>query len=82
VPHALSKKVFFQTLSFAMTFNDVEGKIIPLKQVYVYINVRRNHFWNILIFRPIKERRKILQKEMIEIPNRILFSEMKHITVS
>ncbi|XP_060578412.1 DNA ligase 3-like, partial [Ruditapes philippinarum] len=30
--------------------------------------------------RPIKERRKILQKEMIEIPNRILFSEMKHIT--
>ncbi|XP_053379767.1 DNA ligase 3-like [Mercenaria mercenaria] len=30
--------------------------------------------------KPIKDRRKILQKEMIEIPNRILFSEMKHIT--
>ncbi|XP_052819765.1 DNA ligase 3-like [Mya arenaria] len=30
--------------------------------------------------KPIKERRKILAKEMVEIPNRIMFSEMKHIT--
>ncbi|KAH3741324.1 DNA ligase 3-like isoform X2 [Dreissena polymorpha] len=30
--------------------------------------------------KPIKERRKILSKNMTEIPNRILFSEMKHIT--
>jgi hypothetical protein len=59
----------------------LEGTIILLKQI-MYTPVRRNHFWNILTFRPIKERRKILQKEMIEIPNRILFSEMKHITVS
>ena len=32
--------------------------------------------------RPIKERRRILHHNMKEIPNRILFSEMKHINVS
>lgn len=33
-----------------------------------------------LMQKPIKERRKILRHSMVEIPNRILFSEMKHIT--
>ena len=32
--------------------------------------------------RPIKERRRFLHENMVEIPNRILFSEMQHITVS
>ncbi|KAK3104567.1 hypothetical protein FSP39_005106 [Pinctada imbricata] len=30
--------------------------------------------------KPIKERRKILEKEMTEIPNRIVFSELNHVT--
>lgn len=33
-------------------------------------------------FRPLCERRKFLRDNMVEIPNRILFSEMKHVTVS
>lgn len=32
--------------------------------------------------RPLCERRKFLHDNMVEIPNRILFSEMKHVTVS
>lgn len=31
--------------------------------------------------RPIKERRKILHKEMIEIKNHVMFSEMQYIKV-
>nr|XP_020454233.1 DNA ligase 3 [Monopterus albus]XP_020454234.1 DNA ligase 3 [Monopterus albus]XP_020454235.1 DNA ligase 3 [Monopterus albus] len=33
-----------------------------------------------LMERPLCERRKLLQDNMVEVPNRILFSEMKHIT--
>merc|ERR1712168_1551656 len=33
-----------------------------------------------LMNKPIKERRKFLRDNMKEVPNRILFSEMKHIT--
>ncbi|KAI0232597.1 hypothetical protein LSAT2_017077 [Lamellibrachia satsuma] len=33
-----------------------------------------------LMNKPLKERRKILHKNMVEIPNRIMFSEMQHIT--
>ncbi|XP_066551873.1 DNA ligase 3 [Amia ocellicauda] len=33
-----------------------------------------------LMDRPLCERRKFLQDNMVEIPNRILFSEMKHVT--
>lgn len=32
--------------------------------------------------RPLFERRKFLHDNMVEVPNRILFSEMKHVTVS
>lgn len=31
--------------------------------------------------RPLCERRKFLHDNMVEVPNRILFSEMKHVTV-
>uniref|UniRef100_A0A8V1ALB9 DNA ligase n=1 Tax=Gallus gallus TaxID=9031 RepID=A0A8V1ALB9_CHICK len=34
-----------------------------------------------LMDRPLRERRKFLHDNMVEIPNRILFSEMKHVTV-
>uniref|UniRef100_A0A8D2PWM4 DNA ligase 3 n=1 Tax=Zosterops lateralis melanops TaxID=1220523 RepID=A0A8D2PWM4_ZOSLA len=34
-----------------------------------------------LMDRPLCERRKFLHDNMVEIPNRILFSEMKHVTV-
>ncbi|XP_048374948.1 DNA ligase 3 [Sphaerodactylus townsendi] len=33
-----------------------------------------------LMDRPLRERRKFLHDNMVEIPNRILFSEMKHVT--
>ncbi|XP_038615595.1 DNA ligase 3 [Tachyglossus aculeatus] len=33
-----------------------------------------------LMDRPLRERRRFLQDNMVEIPNRILFSEMKHVT--
>uniref|UniRef100_A0A8C7YXK3 DNA ligase n=1 Tax=Oryzias sinensis TaxID=183150 RepID=A0A8C7YXK3_9TELE len=33
-----------------------------------------------LMERPLKERRKFLTDNMVEVPNRILFSEMKHVT--
>ncbi|XP_042298572.1 DNA ligase 3 [Sceloporus undulatus] len=33
-----------------------------------------------LMDRPLQERRKFLHDNMVEIPNRILFSEMKHVT--
>lgn len=33
-------------------------------------------------FRPLCERRKFLHDNMVEIPNRIMFSEMKQVTVS
>nr|XP_028563139.1 DNA ligase 3 [Podarcis muralis]XP_028563140.1 DNA ligase 3 [Podarcis muralis]XP_028563141.1 DNA ligase 3 [Podarcis muralis]XP_028563142.1 DNA ligase 3 [Podarcis muralis]XP_028563143.1 DNA ligase 3 [Podarcis muralis] len=33
-----------------------------------------------LMDRPLRERRKFLYDNMVEIPNRILFSEMKHVT--
>ncbi|KAM7373992.1 hypothetical protein PAMP_006672 [Pampus punctatissimus] len=33
-----------------------------------------------LMERPLCERRKFLQDNMVEVPNRILFSEMKHVT--
>nr|XP_060622654.1 DNA ligase 3 [Anolis sagrei ordinatus] len=33
-----------------------------------------------LMDRPLQERRKFLHNNMVEIPNRILFSEMKHVT--
>ena len=32
--------------------------------------------------RPLCERRKLLHDNMVEIPNRIMFSEMKQVTVS
>uniref|UniRef100_A0A8B9HZM3 DNA ligase n=1 Tax=Astyanax mexicanus TaxID=7994 RepID=A0A8B9HZM3_ASTMX len=35
-----------------------------------------------LMDKPLCERRKFLHDNMIEVPNRILFSEMKHVTVS
>lgn len=35
-----------------------------------------------LPFRPLCERRKFLHDNMVEIPNRIMFSEMKQVTVS
>ncbi|XP_063060071.1 DNA ligase 3 [Engraulis encrasicolus] len=33
-----------------------------------------------LMDKPLKERRKFLHDNMVEVPNRILFSEMKHVT--
>ncbi|XP_069395877.1 DNA ligase 3 isoform X2 [Paralichthys olivaceus] len=33
-----------------------------------------------LMERPLRERRKFLHDNMVEVPNRILFSEMKHVT--
>ncbi|MGH0138845.1 UNVERIFIED_CONTAM: hypothetical protein FKN15_029102 [Acipenser sinensis] len=33
-----------------------------------------------LMDRPLRERKKFLHENMVEIPNRILFSEMKHVT--
>lgn len=36
----------------------------------------------LFLFRSLLERRKFLHDNMVEIPNRILFSEMKHVTVS
>ncbi|KAG7515761.1 DNA ligase 3 [Solea senegalensis] len=33
-----------------------------------------------LMERPLRERRKFLDDNMVEVPNRILFSEMKHVT--
>lgn len=33
-----------------------------------------------LMERPLSERRKFLHENMVEVPNRILFSEMKHVT--
>lgn len=43
-------------------------------------------FWPDLSFpvstRPLCERRKFLHDNMVEIPNRIMFSEMKQVTVS
>ncbi|MGH0136681.1 UNVERIFIED_CONTAM: hypothetical protein FKN15_075960 [Acipenser sinensis] len=35
-----------------------------------------------LMDRPLRERKKFLHENMVEIPNRILFSEMKHVTVA
>uniref|UniRef100_A0A6Q2XW41 DNA ligase n=1 Tax=Esox lucius TaxID=8010 RepID=A0A6Q2XW41_ESOLU len=35
-----------------------------------------------LMEKPLYERRKFLHDNMVEVPNRILFSEMKHVTVS
>ncbi|XP_051902853.1 DNA ligase 3-like [Hippocampus zosterae] len=35
---------------------------------------------NSLMERPLSERRKFLHDNMVEVPNRILFSEMKHVT--
>uniref|UniRef100_A0A6I8N729 DNA ligase n=1 Tax=Ornithorhynchus anatinus TaxID=9258 RepID=A0A6I8N729_ORNAN len=35
-----------------------------------------------LMDRPLQERRRFLQDNMVEIPDRILFSEMKHVTVT
>lgn len=35
-----------------------------------------------LSFRPLCERRKFLHDNMVEIPNRIMFSEMKQVMVS
>lgn len=35
-----------------------------------------------VFFSPLCERRKFLHDNMVEVPNRILFSEMKHVTVS
>jgi len=36
----------------------------------------------VMFSRPLCERRKFLHDNMVEVPNRILFSEMKHVTVS
>jgi hypothetical protein len=39
--------------------------------------------FNVCIFcRPVKERRRILDQNMKEVPNRIMFSEMKEMHVS
>lgn len=57
-----------------MWFGEIGGAVESL-------NCQRFCNLPVLFHRPIKERRKILQKNMTEIPNRILFSEMKHITV-
>jgi hypothetical protein len=35
-----------------------------------------------VLCRPVKERRRILEQNMKEVPNRIMFSEMKEIYVS
>jgi hypothetical protein len=35
-----------------------------------------------ILCRPVKERRRILQQNMKEVPNRIMFSEMEEIHVS
>lgn len=35
----------------------------------------------VCFLRPLCERRKFLHDNMVEVPNRILFSEMKHVTV-
>lgn len=48
--------------------------------------MRVGGFWpdlsSLVPLRPLCERRKFLHDNMVEIPNRIMFSEMKQVTVS
>lgn len=45
------------------------------------IMLRGKSLWPFLYFRPIKERKKILETEMKEIPNRVMLSEVQLINV-
>lgn len=52
------------------------AKLNPSQQFWLF-----NRIDSVYFCRPLCERRKFLHDNMVEVPNRILFSEMKHVTV-
>lgn len=52
------------------------AKLNPSQQFLLF-----NHINSVYFRRPLCERRKFLHDNMVVVPNRILFSEMKHVTV-
>lgn len=54
---------------------------LSFTDTYQYLNDLSCRSVVLLLCRPLRERRKFLDDNMVEVPNRILFSEMKHVTV-